>query len=70
MYESIHARFDSREPLGEVLYEMRRSGATHHVGTVPMPAGGAFELRLSVREENASLARAIIRRSGGVIVGQ
>ncbi len=66
---SVSARFDCREGLESALWDLRRLGAVRCQGTVAVPPGQATEtVHLSVPPDNASMARAILRRAGGTIL--
>ena len=66
---SVTASFPSPEHLDAALFELRRSGAVCHTGTlVPPPFAANPTLHVTVRPEDAVLARAILRRSGGAII--
>ena len=67
--QSVAARFETREAMDAALFELRRSGAVCHTGTLsPGTFPAAATLHVTVRPENAVLARAILRRSGGAII--
>ena len=69
MTHLVAARFDTAEQLDAALFELRRSGAVCHTGTLsPPPFYSPPTLHVAVRPENAVLARAILRRSGGAII--
>ena len=69
MTQLVTARFDTAEQLDAALFELRRSGAVCHTGTLsPEMFPAAATLHVAVRPENAVLARAILRRSGGAII--
>ena len=65
--EEITARFSSPEELSAALSELRRSGAVCHIGTLPAGELRAPTVHLTVRADDRSLARAILRRSGGEV---
>lgn len=65
---AISARFASPEALEAALWDLRRLGA---VCCSPGLAGGTpagSTLHVTVRPGDASMARAILRRAGGVIL--
>ena len=66
-HQQITARFRCGEDIDNALFELRRSGAVCHAPSLPTTGVRCPTLRLAVRAEDASLARAVIRRSGGII---
>ncbi len=65
---SVTASFPSPEHLDAALFELRRSGAVCHTGTLaPPPFAANPTLHVTVRPEDAVLARVIVRRAGGQI---
>ena len=66
MTRQITAHFISGEQVNAALADLERAGALHHTGSLPYaPGAGRPTLHCSVRRDNFSLARDIIRRSGG-----
>ncbi len=70
MNQHITARFDSGDQINTALWNLRRAGAVCHTGTLPYaPSASSATLHLMVRGTDASLARTIIRQSGGRVQG-
>ena len=66
--KAITARFPSAEELESALWDLRRFGA---VRCTPSLHGVLLErptLHVTVRPEDMSLARAVLRRAGGTII--
>ena len=65
----IEARFGSAEELETALSDLRRLGAVRCSGALGLRMGESPSvLHVSVRTDDASLARAIVRRAGGAIL--
>ena len=64
---SLTARFDSAETLDAALSDLRRLGALRCREELAAPVKGGATLHITVRSADASMARAILRRSGGII---
>ena len=66
---TVKASFPTGESLEGALSDLRRFGAIRCVGDLGAgPFGGDALLRVTVRAEDASLTRAVIRRAGGRII--
>lgn len=66
---NVTARFSSAESLESALCDLRRLGAVHCAGALGLRPGTVpAVLHVSVRAADVSLARAILRRSGGAIL--
>ena len=69
MSGSISARFGEPEALEAALCDLRRLGAVRCSGVMGLrPGETPAVLHISVRAEDASLARAILLRAGGTIL--
>ena len=65
----LTAQFRSGEDLEAALCDLRRMGAVHCSGAFsPGECCGTPTLRVTVRRDDASMARAVLRRAGGVIL--
>ena len=66
---NVTARFGDPEALETALCDLRRLGAVRCSGALGLRAGETPSvLHVSVRPDDASLARAILRRAGGAIL--
>lgn len=64
--QQLTARFPGGDEMNAALADLRRSGVMCHTGTLPCAGlGPAPVLRISVRENDLSLAKAIVRHAGG-----
>ena len=63
---SVSARFPDGEALDGALGALRRLGALR-CRESPPTLRGAATLHITIRPGDASMARAVIRRAGGVI---
>lgn|GEM_PF-982390 len=65
----LTASFRSGEDLETALSDLRRLGAVRCAGSLVRPGESAAPtLRITVRRDDASMARAVLRRAGGVIL--
>jgi len=65
---SVSARFPDGEALDGALGDLRRLGALRcRDRESPPTLRGAATLHITIRPGDASMARAVIRRAGGVI---
>ena len=68
--KNIHvaARFETPEALETALWDLRRLGAVRCTGDrTPWRQSAGAVVHISVREADASMARAVLRRAGGEI---
>lgn len=65
---SLSARFGDGEALERALSDLRRLGALRCPEAERTAWNGAATMHVTLRPEDASMARAIVRRAGGVIL--
>lgn len=66
--QAITARFASPEALEAALWDLRRLGAVCRGSQLAGDGAAGSTLHITVRPDDASMARAILRRAGGTLL--
>ena len=66
--KAITARFPSAEELEAALWDLRRAGAVRCTPSLHSALSEHPTLHVTVRPDDASMTRAILRRAGGTVI--